>query len=178
MPTAAIVPSALSASAPQAVAHNVRRLMAKHGMTYDDVVEASGLDQRTVRGIARGEKNPHARTLRRLAEGLGVAVDELFVDVASITLAGFDQATNPVVNQIVESHPELFEGWATADFAEIASRFGQGGALSEEGALAAAEAMNRKREVLAQARVILESSDGRLLEDFVKLLYERVRVKR
>jgi transcriptional regulator with XRE-family HTH domain len=166
-----------TAASPQVVAHNVRRLMATHGLTYDDVVEAAGLDQRTVRGIARGQKNPHARTLRRLAEGLGVAVDELFVDVASITSAGFDLATNPMVHRIVESHAELFDGWTMADFAELASRFGHGGALSEEGALAAAEAMNRKREVLARVRVILESGDGRLLEDFVELLYQRVQVK-
>ncbi len=151
--------------------------MAKHGMTYDDLVDASKLDQRTVRGIARAEKNPHARTLRRLAEGLGVVVDELFVDSASISTAGFDRATNPMVGQVMQCHPELFDDWTTADFSEFASRFGHGGALTEEGALEVAEAMNRKREILACARVILESSDGRLLEDFVNLLYERVRVK-
>lgn len=172
------LPAATLPSAPQVVAHNVRRLMAKYGMTYDDVVEAAGLDHRTVRGIARGQKNPHARTLKRLADGFGVEVDELFVDAASITAAGFDAATNPVVNQVVESHAEVFDGWTTADFAELASRFGHGGELNEQGALQAAEEMNRKREVVAQVRVILESSDGRLLEDFVELLYERVQVKR
>lgn len=151
--------------------------MAKHDLTYDEVVEASGLDQRTVRGIARGKKNPHARTLRRLADGFGVAVDELFVDAASITAAGFDVATNPVVQQVIESHAELFGGWTAADFAELASRFGHGGALNEEGAVRAAEEMNRHREVLAQVRVILQSGDRHLLEDFVKLLYERAQVR-
>jgi transcriptional regulator with XRE-family HTH domain len=178
MPSAATSPNASSSVSPQAVAHNVRRLMARHGMTYDDVVEASGLDQRTVRGIARAEKNPHARTLQRLAAGFGVAVDELFIDGACLAVAGFDRATNPMVDQIVESYPELFDGWTTADFAELASRFGHGGGLTEEGALEAAETMNRKREVLARARVILESSDARLLEEFIKLLYERVKVDR
>lgn len=177
MPSAVPLSSPLAAS-PQVVAHNVRRLMAKHGLTYDDVVEASGLDQRTVRGIARGEKNPHARTLQRLAAGFGVEVDELFVDVASMSAAGFDRATNPVVNEVVESHAQVFEGWTTADFAELASRFGHGGALSEQGALEVAAAMNRKREVLAKARVVLESGDGKLLADFVELLYERVQVRR
>ena len=156
---------------------NLRRLMAKHQLTYDDVVECSGLDERTVRGIARGETRPHARTLARLAAGLGVEVDELFVDGPSIAAAGFDQATNPVVSQVIESHPELFEYWSAADFAELASRFGHGGALNEQGAVAAAEQMNRKRQVLAQVRVILESTDGPLLEDFVHLLFERVQVK-
>lgn len=156
---------------------NLRRLMAKYRLTYDDVVDASGLDQRTVRGIARGETRPHARTLARLATGLGVEVDELFVDGPSIAAAGFDLATNPVVSQVIESHPELFDGWSTADFAELASRFGHGGALNEQGALAAAAETNRRREVLAQVRVVLESNDGALLEDFVRMLYERVQVK-
>ena len=162
---------------PRVVAHNVRRLMANHAMTYDDLVEASGLDQRTVRGIARGKTHPHARTLRRLADGFGVAVDELFVDAASISVAGFDRATNPLVSQVVEKYSEIFAGWTTADFAELSSRFGHGGALNEQGALRAAKQMNRKREVLARARVILESGDGRLLEDFVNLLYERAQVR-
>ncbi|QDU54556.1 helix-turn-helix domain-containing protein [Aeoliella mucimassa] len=173
--------SAASTSLPPAVsaatvAGNLRRLMAKYHLTYDDVVDASGLDERTVRGIARGETRPHARSLARLATGLGVEVDQLFVDGPSIAAAGFDLATNPVVSQVIESHPELFRDWAAADFAELASRFGHGGSLNEQGAVAAAEQMNRKREVLQQVRVILESTDGPLLEDFVRLLYDRVQV--
>lgn len=159
------------------VANNVRRLMASHGMTYDDVVVASELDERTVRGIARGEKNPHARTLLRLAEGFGVEVDELFVDAASIAAAGFDAATNPLVSKAIEANPEAFDGWSAADFAELNSRFGHGGALNEQGALEAAEEMNRKREVLATVRVVLESSDGPLLEEFVRMLYDRVQIR-
>src|SRR5262245_49824430 len=33
------------------IATNLRRLMARHGMTYVDVVEATGLDERTIRGL-------------------------------------------------------------------------------------------------------------------------------
>lgn len=156
------------------VAHNLRRLMALYSLTYDEVVEAAGLDHRTVRAIARAEKNAHARTLRQLAEGLGVAVEELFVDAGSIAAAGFDEATNPIVSQVIESHAALFEGWSAGDFAELHSRFGHGGELNEEGTIRAAEAMNRKREVVHKARVVLESSDGPLLEEFVRMLYDRV----
>ena len=177
MSATATSPIESTAASPRVVAHNVRRLMAKHAMKYDELVEISGLDQRTVRGIARGETNPHARTLRRLADGFGVPVDELFVDLASISVAGFDRATNPMISQVVEKRAEVFDGWTAADFAELSSRFGHGGALNEQGVLRAAEEMNRKREVLARARMVLESGDGRLLEDFVHLLYERVQVK-
>lgn len=168
----------------QVVANNVRRLMAKHGITYDQVVEACGLDHRTVRGIARGEKRPHAKTLHRLAEGLGVTPDELFVDAASISQAAahsglsseFDEATNPAVSRVVETHAELFQGWSSADYAELFSRFGKGGELTEQGAMEAAHALNHKRRLLARARVVLESSDGELLAEMIEMLYKRVQV--
>lgn len=171
-------PSTPTAEARQAplVAHNLRRLMVKYGMTYEEVVEASGLDERTVRSIAHGRKRPHARTLYRLAEGFGVAADEFFVDSATIDSVGFDAATNHRVGEVIQSHPELFEGWTAGDYAELYSRFGKGGALTEAGTLAAAEHMNHKRQVVDRVRVILESADGALLADFVELLYQRIQV--
>ena len=60
------------------LAHNVRRLMAQLAMTYEDLVDATGLDSRTIRGIVRGAHTPQARTLHKLAEGLGVSTDDLF----------------------------------------------------------------------------------------------------
>src|SRR5882672_7262725 len=53
---------------------NVRRLMARFGMTLTDVVAATGLDERTLRSILRGTTQPHAKTLHKLAHGLGVDV--------------------------------------------------------------------------------------------------------
>lgn len=168
----------------QVVANNVRRLMAGHGLTYDQVVEACGLDHRTVRGIVRGEKRPHAKTLHRLAEGLGVTADELFIDAASISQAAahgnpsgqFDRSTNPAVSRVVESHAELFDGWSSTDYAELFSRFGKGGELTEDGAIEAAELMNRKRQLIARACVVLESSDSELLAEFIEMLYKRVQI--
>ncbi len=162
----------------QLVAYNVRRLMARHGITYDEVVEASGLDGRTIRGIARGEKKPHAKTMHRLAEAFGVSADELYADAATFAAARFDEATNPLVGQVAESHPEVFEGWSSQDFAELYSRFGRGGEFTEEGALEAAHRMNQKRQVLSQVRVVLESAEGPLLAEFVELLFKRMQVDR
>ena len=62
----------------QAIAANVRRLMARDGLTFTDVGEMTGLDERTIRGLVRGANNPHARTLHKFAQGLGVSIDELF----------------------------------------------------------------------------------------------------
>ncbi len=61
-------------------AANLRRLMARSGLTLQDVAERTGLHERTLKGILAGTNKPHARTLHRLAEGLGVNADELFQD--------------------------------------------------------------------------------------------------
>lgn len=145
-------------------------------MTYDDVVSAVGLDARTVRNIARADKQPQARTLHKLAEGLGVSVDELFAPPTGLSPEAFDAATNPVIDQVRTSQPDLFVGWSTEDFAELASRFGVGGELTEAGAAVEADAMNARRAVLNRAKVVLETSYGKILCELVDLLYEKVRI--
>ncbi len=153
---------------------NVRRLMARLDMTQQDVVDASGLDQRTVRSILQGVTRPHARTLHKLAEGLGVAADELFQDPYQAGQAAFDRATNPAVADVVEARPELFEDWTQADFNELFSRMALGGALTESGVLASVEAMNARHQLLYRVAVILESGEAELMREFVAILYRQV----
>ncbi len=96
-------------------AANVRRLMARSGLTLQQVVEATGLNERTIKAILSGRGKPHARTLHRLADGLGVATDELFQNPSLLTHRLFDERTNPVVQEVVNSQPQLFAGWSQAD---------------------------------------------------------------
>jgi DNA-binding XRE family transcriptional regulator len=161
---------------------NVRRLMAQQGLTQADVVAATGLDERTVRSLMRGAAQPHARTLHKFAAGLGIEVDELFRDPADASwgsdawangAAAFDRATNPAVAAAIERHPAVFARWTAGEFEELASRVGVGGELTETGALAAAEAMNDRRVLLERVAVLLESSEGELLQEFVAMLYRR-----
>jgi transcriptional regulator with XRE-family HTH domain len=156
------------------VAGNLRRIMARDGLTFDDVVAATGLDERTLRSLARGVTHPHARTLHKLAEGLGLSVDELFQPVARILPRQFDRATNSLVEHFVARHPEKFTNWSTADFDELYSRFGTGGQLTDDGVSAAAEATNLKRELWRRISVILESNETELLSEVVEVLYRRV----
>jgi transcriptional regulator with XRE-family HTH domain len=150
---------------------NLRRLMARWGMTQADVVNATRLDERTVRSFIRGNSRPRARTLHKMANGLGVAVDELLHDPG--LAAAFDRATNPAVAQVVDDHPQVFADWTPHEFDELFSRVAVGGELTEAGALAAAEAMNERRELMKQAAVVLESDQADLLREFVALLYRR-----
>lgn len=155
------------------VATNLRRLMAKDGLTFEEVVAATQLDERTLRAVARGRSNPHARTLHKLAEGLGVSIDELFHTPGRISSQRFDRATNSRVRDVIAHHSHLFAGWTEADFDELYSRFGTGGELTEAGVIATAEAMNAKREILRQASVVLESNQTELLAEFIAMLYRR-----
>jgi transcriptional regulator with XRE-family HTH domain len=148
--------------------------MAREGLTFGDVVSATGLDERTVRGLVRGTNNPHARTLHKFAGGLGLPIDELFQPVGRSARQAFDRATNPLVETVIGQRADLFADWGDVDFDELYSQFGAGGALNEEGVVAAAEAINYKRQLLRKVTVILESSESELLADFVKLLYRRV----
>jgi len=149
---------------------NVRRLLARLGMTQAAVVAATGLDERTVRSLVYGRARPHARTLHKFAAGLGVAVDELF-QAADDPAAAFDRTTNPAVASVVEQRPELFAGWSPGEFDELFSRVAVGGELTEEGALAAAEAMNQRRRLMQQVAVLLETDKADMLRQFVALLY-------
>lgn len=153
---------------------NLRRLMTRLGLTIDDVAGRTRVDRRTVKGMLDGAARPHARTLHRLAAGLGVSPDEFFVDPAQLVYRCFDRATNPVVAEVVQSHPKLFSGWTEADFDELHSRFGTGGPLTEEGALAAAAAMNRNRTAHEQLAVLLESSQAELIRGIVEVMYEQL----
>jgi transcriptional regulator with XRE-family HTH domain len=153
---------------------NLLRLMAARGLTLSRVAEQTGLHLRTVRGLLRGDKKPHAQTLHRLAEGLGVAVDEFFVDPAQLIYRQFDRQTNPVVAEVMEDHKELFRGWTETDFDELHSRVGTGGALTAEGALAAVRQMNRRRELHDKLDLLLESSQAEVAAGILNVLYEKV----
>jgi transcriptional regulator with XRE-family HTH domain len=156
------------------VATNLRHHMAREGLTFEDIVTATELDERTVRGLVRGNKNPHARTLHKLARGLGLEMSELFRTPACHASRQLDRAANLLVQSFVAEHPRIFERWSPADFDELYSRFGTGGPLTEAGIATAAQAMNAKRDVQRQVNIILESGEAELLSEFVDMLYRRI----
>lgn len=166
---------ALFGSTPnRSLAANLHRLMAQQGLTIAQVVMSTGVNGRTVKGILSGEiAKPHARTLNRLAEGLGASVDE-FYQSPTLLARRFDQQTNLVVDQVVAENPGLFAHWSAADFDELYSRFGHGGALTAEGAREAAAGINRRRTVLDQVTLLLETEQGELLESMIRLMYQQV----
>ena len=86
----------------------------------------------------------------------------------------FDRRTNPLVDEVLQGYPHLFEGWGEADFDELHSRVGSGGPLTFEGALGAVHAMNRKRELHDKLDVLLETGQAKTIGGILDLIYEQV----
>jgi len=156
------------------VGANLSRLLARDGLSLQEASRRTGVDERTIRGVLRGTNRPHARTLHRLASGLGVSVDEFYVDPSQLCQRRFDEQTNPIVREVVETHGSLFDGWTEADFDELLSRVGTGGALTLEGALAAVDLMNRKRDLHEKLDLLLESGQAELVARLLDVLYSQV----
>ena len=156
------------------VGANLMRLMAAANLSIYQVAEQTNLDLRTIRSILNGRNRPQTRSLHRLAAGLGVSVDELFVDPARLLHRCFDRQTNPVVDEVVQQHGHLFDHWTEADFDELHSRMGTGGALTREGTLAVVEAMNRKRELHDQLDLLLETGHAEIIAAIITAMYEKV----
>jgi transcriptional regulator with XRE-family HTH domain len=152
--------------------------MADRNLSLQEVAQRTGLDERTVRGISRGKHRWQMRTLHRLAEGLGVSVDEFFLDPARLLYRQFDRDTNPLITDVMQSHGEVFEGWGEADFDELHSRVGTGGALTFDGVLCAARDMNRKRELHDKLDVLLESSQSKTVSGMLDLMFAQVVVSK
>jgi transcriptional regulator with XRE-family HTH domain len=157
-------------------ANNLRRLLAKFGLTYEQLAERTGVDRRTIMGVANGTNSPHSRTVNRLAKGLGVSTNEFFIDPNRLAYREFDCQTNPTVEEAIENHPELFSEWTEADIDELHSRFGAGGALTLEGTLAVVREMNDSRQMHEKLATLLESGQAKLIRAIVELLYDQITV--
>lgn len=156
---------------------NLARLMADQGLSIHQVAEKCGLDNRTIRGVLANANKPHARTLHCLARGLRVSIDEFFLDPSRLLYRHFDRHTNPVVQQVIDARGELFDGWGESDFNELHSRVGTGGCLTFDGAVAAAEQMNRKRDLHEKLDVLLETSQSELIASILEVLYGQAVVR-
>jgi len=157
-------------------ATNLRRLLAKSGLTIEELAEQTGLDRRTIMGVADGASSPHSRTISRLAKGLGVSADEFFLDPNQLAYRQFDYHTNPIVEEAIQSHAELFASWTEAEFDELHSRFGAGGALTLDGTLAVVREMNEARRVHEKLATLLDSGQAKLIRVIVDLLYDQITV--
>lgn len=153
------------------LAENLRRVMARLGLSVQDVAQRCALDRRTVLGILDGRKQPHAITIHHLSTGLGVSADEFYLDASRLLYRNLDHRFPPVVSQLVAAKPELFARWSEADFAALYGRVGARDPPTFDGAIAAAEHVNRNREVHQKLAVLLEGTRAELIRGIVEVIY-------
>lgn len=58
-------------------AENLKRLREDRALSIRELAEASGVSHTTIWGHERGKEGAHPRTIRKLAEALGVAPRDL-----------------------------------------------------------------------------------------------------
>ncbi len=177
----------------------LRRESLRRGWDTGELVRRTGLARTTLYHLQQGTtQRPHVSTLTRIAEALEIPAVELWpeeLDAGSSTPAvaeesllphahrsagngdaaaarDFDRCTNPLVPQVCAAHPGLFTDWSPTDWDELFSTFGVGGELSEEGVLAKAQQMNRKRELVYQLEVVLETHLAPVATQLVETLFQ------
>lgn len=66
-----------------------------------------------------------------------------------------DERTNPLVDVVAEERPELFAHWTAAEWAQLRSLRGVGGALTHDGVVAEAEKINENRDARRMFEALL-----------------------
>ena len=80
-------------------AMTLRRVMVERDLTLRQVVAATHLHERTVKGVLNGKAKPHARTLHALAQGLGFEASEFFPGPDTSTAVVVPLADKPILER-------------------------------------------------------------------------------
>lgn len=168
---------------PLRLADRLRAECARRQWDLSQLADHAGISRTTLYHLLQGHTSrPHGTTLNALAEALQIPVSELLAlsagepaPVERFSESAFDRATNPEVDAVARERPQLFAHWDGADWDELYSSFGTGGALSSAGVVAAAESINRKRETVRRLHIVLETHLRVVAEELVDTLYRMVR---
>ncbi|MEX1231842.1 MAG: helix-turn-helix transcriptional regulator [Planctomycetaceae bacterium] len=166
--------------------HRLRRLRLQRGWNVEELARRARVSRTTMYLLETGKTAmPRAKTLQQIAATLGVEVEELAPEWASASSdhddepsrsQSYDRAINKSLNGLVDrvfqASPQLFGDWSQADWDELYSTYGVGGALTEEGISAAAEQINRKRTICHQLQVVLETEHAETAARVIQALYQ------
>ena len=85
------------------------------------------------------------------------------------------KSLNPVIDDVMASHPDIFRGWTERDFDWLRSIRGHGGALTQEGVLNFAHRHNIDRQILEKTRELLHSEKREVIHSVIMSLWESLR---
>lgn len=176
------------AYAPERIAALIRTGRIRKGWNQADLAQRAGISRSTLIHLERGTgRAPHISTLRKLAQALDLAPEQLLAAPAAPPPAqddrrslsspvAFDWATNPALQQAAELYPDRFAGLSPDDWAELSSQFAVGGGLTIEGALLAVDRLKADHETLAKLRVVLQTHLREPARQVIDALYRAVEV--
>lgn len=151
----------------------IRDERAQRGWDQSRLAREAGISRTTLSQLENGRgPAPRPSTVGKVTRALDLPSS--WWDEEQAVARSFDRATNPEVQAVAERHPEAFAALTSADWDELHSVFGTGGALTEEGVLLQAARLHSKRELIRQLEVVLETHLGEAATAMIQGLYERV----
>lgn len=167
----------------------IARLVQERGWSQDQFARNAELNRLTIRGIFLGPaRKLHNATVRACARALGLSVNDLLtlpleklLPRMSVPLAPkeslrvlYEHATQPELLEWLRNNPERAGQLTSEEIDELLSLQGTGGPLTAFGVAHHVEEIERRRKILEQAAVIAGTEYVDLLEQFVRVLYEKI----
>jgi transcriptional regulator with XRE-family HTH domain len=175
------------------LAAKIARLVEERGWNQEDFARIAKLNRHTVREILKHGEGRRLRnaTVKQCADALGLEVSEL----RSITLERLlprmhcqrhapdeevlqllqEKASQPELASWVQRYPERAAQLSAGEAEELIGIQGPNGPLARIGVDQYIELIERKRRLLQYVGVVAGTEYLCLLEQFVNLLYEKVR---
>jgi transcriptional regulator with XRE-family HTH domain len=165
------------------------RLVQERGWSQDQFARQADLNRLTVRSIFVGpSRKLHNATVRACARALGVSVHDLLTQPLEKLLPRmrvplpaeenlrvlYEHATQPELLAWLADNPERAARLSAAEIDELLSLQGTGGPLTAFGVAHHVEEIERRRKILEQAAIVAGTEYVDLLEQFVKVLYEKI----
>lgn len=174
------------------LADKIKRLVEERGWNQEEFARITRLNRHTVRQILHPETHRRLRnaTVSACARALGLTVSELrehplqrllprMVEGANsspddVLRQKYAQATQPELRSWLERNPDRARQLTAEDLDELLAMQGVDGPLSGFGVEAFVGRIERRRKLAKQVEVIAGTEYLELLEQLVKLLYEKV----
>lgn len=173
----------------------------RRGWTRGELARRARLSRTTLFYLEQGTQQPRLSTLQRLADTLDLDFETLISDsfaslpqtppppIPPITpppenlgfplpseSSEYDRETNPAVSQVLAESPEVFTEFSPADWQELYSCMGMGGALTPDGVRDQAAHITRKKQLLHKLEILLETHYSEVAATLLDALYQQIQI--
>ena len=167
----------------------IARLVQERGWNREEFARIADLNRLTIRSIFQDDtRRLHNATVQACARALGLSVHDLLTQPLEKLLPRmrlpvptkeslrvlYEQATQPELLAWLEANPERAAHLSPDEIDELLSLQGTGGPLTAFGVAHHVEQIERRRRILEQVAIVCGTEYVDLLEQFVKVLYEKV----